>query len=147
MKKTLLVILLIVLALGALAGAGFAGYQFGYARGAVQSEGRADTIFGRHDRFLDPKNVPGFGFFQRGRDPHHDFGPGFSRIDRGWGSGVFSPLSLLFRLAILGLIVWVVYMLFQGNGWQLTLSRVSAQTLPMESVESPTTKKSGRGKQ
>ena len=127
MKKILLVILVIFVAAGALAGAGFAGYHLGYARNSMFSQGKADTVFGHKDRFFSPNDMPGYGYHQNDRGFRQGFGPGgFSRMDRGGGFGHFGPISFLFRIALLGLIVWLAYRLFKGNGWQLSLTRQSA---------------------
>ena len=132
MKRILLILLVVIIALGALAGAGFAGFRLGYARGTA-TQGDVEPRFGTFDPNERPfglKEFPGPGFRQDDRA----FGPGnFARLDRGRGFG--SPISFLVQIAILGLIVWAVYMLFKGNGWQLTFSRIQTQTPRVESVQ------------
>jgi hypothetical protein len=53
-----------------------------------------------------------------------------------------SPLLLLLKVAVLGLIAWGVYKLFTGSGWQLSFTRHPAETPPVQPVETPATKKS-----
>jgi hypothetical protein len=142
MKKTLLVLLAVVVAVGALIGAGFAGFHIGYARGTMRPEGKADTFFGHYDRFFD-NNRPGQGFQQNDLGFHRGFGPGgfHSR-----GFGFMFPSFALLKVAVLGLIAWGAYKLFTGNGWQLTLTRHPVESAPVQSAESPAPKKSGRSK-
>jgi hypothetical protein len=111
MKKALLTILAVVVVFGVLAGAGFAGYRYGYVQGASGNAGP----FLRGD---------GFGW---NRMPMHNFergiGPGFQRnfgmMDRGFGFGFFSPLRFLLTLAFWGVVIWLAYKLL--TGWRLTL--------------------------
>ena len=144
MKRILLILLMVIIVLGALAGAGFAGFRMGYERG-IATQGGAAPRFGHFDPNEHPfgsREFSGPGF----RHDDHAFGPGnFPRMDRGRGFG--SPISFLVRIAILGLVVWLVYMLLKGNGWQLTFTRMPTQATPANSVEEPAAKKSGRGKQ
>ena len=146
MKRILLILLVVIIALGALAGAGFAGFRLGYERGiAIQgdAEPRFDP-FDPNERPFDLKEFPGPRF----RLDDRAFGPGnFARLDRDRGFG--SPISFLVQIAILGIIVWAVYMLFKGNGWQLTFARMPTQTPRVESVEETPAdaEQSNRGKQ
>jgi len=127
MKKTLLVLLVVILSLGALASAGYAGYRIGYAQGAG-----GDAPFAFHGKIFRADSLPAYRFdggFERGPQP--GFGPGgFSRMERGRGFGFFSPLSFLLPFAVLGLIVWFGYKLFKGNGWQLSFTRQPAAAAP-----------------
>lgn len=123
MKKTLLVILAIVLSLGALAGAGFAGFHLGYARGATTTEGKADTLFGGH-RFFGPDNMPGHRFNNDDRGVHRGQMPdGFGMMHHGKGFGFASPFFSLIKIALLGLLIWAGYKLLAGRGWTLTFTR------------------------
>jgi len=114
MKKVLFTLLVIIVALGALAGVGYAGYRVGYNQGATAS-GYA-PFFGRGDR-INPHLMPGFdsdyGFYmQPYRSP---------MMGRGaFGFNMFSPLHILWNIAILALIVWFVYWLFNKSGWRIT---------------------------
>jgi len=112
MKKVLLTLLAVIVIVGALAGAGFAGYRMGYANGATGSG-----------------NAPAFGFYHMNpnRMPMHrfdnDLGPrmmpyGYSMMGRG-GFGFFSPLHFIWNLAVLGLVIWFVYWLFTKSGWRI----------------------------
>ena len=144
MKRVLLILLLIIIALGALAGAGFAGFRMGYERGSA-TQGDAAPRFGPfdpNDRPFGPKEFQGPGFRQDERAFRHG---NFVRMERGRGFG--SPIAFLVRIAILGLVIWLVYMLFKGNGWQLTFTRMPAQTQPVNSVEEPSTSEPDEGKQ
>jgi hypothetical protein len=117
MKKVLLTILAVLVANGVLAGAGFAGYRIGYFQGIqVTSDGTAPS-FGR-DRM--PQFHPGLydRGFDRGIAPSH-----FFIMQRGRGFGFFSPFQFLWRIALLGLVVWLGYMLFRRSGWQLSVNR------------------------
>jgi hypothetical protein len=55
----------------------------------------------------------------------------------GWGFGMFSLLGLLWRLAILALLVWLVYWLFTRGGWRLIREpqRSEAPPVPPAPVE------------
>ena len=132
MKKVLLVILAAVLVLGVLAGAGYAGYQVGYSR-AAQSTG--NPLFATRVEHFGPKDMPMHDFgkdfdrgFDRGMSPD-----GFGRMHHGHGFGFFSPILFLIRIAVLGLIVWLVYKMFRGNGWQLTFTRHPVENVSAES--------------
>lgn len=114
MKKVFLIILVVVLAIGALAGIGFAGYRFGYMqRVQITSDGTAPSI-GRdrlpqfHPRLLDRD-------FGRGIAPKH-----FFMMPYGRGFGFFSPLFFLGRIAFWALVIWFVYWLFTRSGWHIT---------------------------
>ena len=139
MKKTLLVIGIIILALGALAGAGFAGFKFGYMRGATASQGTFNTTFDyHHPMFGAGGMMPADGFHQNNRGFHQGFGPGgIPRMERGRGFDFFGPISFLIRIAVLGLILWLTYRFFKGNGWQLSLTRQPAATPSPEPESKP----------
>jgi hypothetical protein len=137
MKKVLLTLLAIVVLIGVLGGVGLAGYHIGYRQGALAiTDGtipRFDRLPG-FDRDEMPQFHPGMNDrnFNRGVAPSH-----FFMMQRGEGFGFFSPFQFLWRLAIIGLIIWVGYQLFKGNGWQLSLTRHS--TIPP--TEEPVTAK------
>ena len=140
MRKVLLTLLALVVLVGVLAGAGFAGYRLGYRQG-VQAASNADTTvrpFGRGNDFsLRRMPMPyfdqGMPRFQRG------FGPGGLRMmpfGRGFGF-FFSPIRLLIQLAFLGFIVWLAYKLL--TGWRFSLTRPaveSPRSEPAQPVES-----------
>ena len=62
------------------------------------------------------------------------FGSRYSPFGRsgmmGHGNFFFSPFSFLFRIAFLGLAIWLIYKLVtgfkKGNGWQLSYTRQPA---------------------
>ncbi len=126
MKKVLLSILAIVLIIGALGAASFAGYQFGFRQGALTSttsNGKAPIApFSKND---GPRGMPMMRNFGFGRG----FGPGgFGMMGRGMGFGFFSPLVFLLRLAFWALVIWAIYMLVARSGWRLT--RQTTETPP-----------------
>ena len=163
MKRVFLVILTIVLGLGALAGAGFVGFQMGVRQtfAAPRKDDKKD--FGKfipfdqgnpHDKkgkfhkfgpdgFLQPPpddfQLPGFGPGAFGR--YHHGGRGFG------GFGLFLPFLIIAKLAFLGLFIWLGYKIFKGNGWQLSLSRAQPAAPSPDAVEPQTAKKPRRGKQ
>jgi hypothetical protein len=135
MKRFLLTLLVIFVIAGALAGAGFAGYRFGYQQGAQAAEngGAVPAPFARGDDF------------NWRRMPMHEFGwsmrPGFQRgfgnfgmmTGRGIGFGIFPLFGLLIQLAILGFIIWLVYKLL--TGWRLSLTRTTPESPRVENVQ------------
>lgn len=127
MKKVLLTLLAVIV----IAGAGFIGYRIGYNNGAT---GSGDVpAFGRFNH-MDSNQMPMYRFdngFDRG--PGRDFGfnqrsmmrpGGFNAI----GFGRYSPFSLLWNIAILGLIIWFAYWLFTKSGWQITRKTEAVST-------------------
>jgi hypothetical protein len=135
MKKVLLTLLGIIVAVGLLATAGFAGYRLGFAQGAritVNANSNAP-------RPQEPQVRPFNGFGPRGM-PFHNFGFGRG-IRRGFGMGgfpmmgfgFFGPLMFLGRILILGLVIWFIYWLFTRSGWHLV------RTAPVTNTPPPTT--------
>lgn len=134
MKKVLVTLIAIVLVLGLFAATGYAGYRFGYARGAqgVRATANGDTTRVRPELhpFNDfgPRGMHDFGFdrgFERG------FGPrGFPRM----GFGFFSLLMFLGRIAVLALIIWFIYWLFTRSGWRLTRQTVDTTPTRTETI-------------
>ncbi|HUG34247.1 MAG TPA: hypothetical protein VMJ90_05720 [Anaerolineales bacterium] len=143
MKKWLIRILLVLVAVGALAGAGFAGYRIGLSQG-VQLSGNFDDA----PRFVERFHKAGmpefqFGFHRNDRGFNREFGPGGFH---GRGFGFMSPLFVLLKIALFSLIAWGVYKLFTGNGWQLSFTRQPAETTSAAPEETPAAKKP-KGKQ
>lgn len=125
MKKVLLTLFTIVLVLGLFAATGYAGYRFGYMRGA-QITANAGAPNGVPNPGLRP-----FDNFDRRGMPMRNFGDDFGRgLRRGFGMrgfpmmgmgfGFFSPLMFLGRIFVFALIVWFIYWLFTRSGWHLT---------------------------
>ena len=118
MKKVLLTLLGIIVVVGILAGAGFAGYRIGYNHGATASADGTVTFTPRlmpmHN--FDKGNERGF---------NHGFGPGgLGMMGRGMrGGGIFS----LLHIAVLGILIWFAYKLIKGSGWKLSLTRHAAE--------------------
>jgi hypothetical protein len=137
MKKVLLTLLALVVVVGVLAGAGFAGYRFGYRQG-VQAASNTDTTV----RPFTPGND-----FNLRRMPMHEFGHGMNRFHPGFGPGgfgmmpfggrgfgfFFSPIRLLIQLAILGFIIWLAYKLL--TGWRLSLTRTAVESPRVEMAQ------------
>src|SRR4026208_1152078 len=98
MKRVLLTLLAVVVALGLVAAVGFTGYRLGYAQGARVAAG-GDELRPRVGPFNEfgPNRMPmrEFGF---DRGFHRGFG---MRGFPGMGFGFFSPLMLLGRIAVL----------------------------------------------
>ena len=127
MKKVLLTLLTVVVVLGLFAAAGYAGYRFGYMRGA-QITAKAGTPGNAPNPQLRP-----FGNPDRRGMPFRNFGNDFGRgLPRGFGMrgfprlgmgfGLFGLFGFLFRIAVFGLILWFIYWLFARSGWRLTRS-------------------------
>lgn len=114
MKKFLLTFLAVVVILGAIAGIGFAGYRIGYVQGAA-AEGNAP--FFMRPNHMNPNAMPGFRRdFGPWRTPYHApmMGPGL------FGFSLFTPLRLLWNIAVLALIGGLLYWLFTQSGWRIT---------------------------
>ncbi|MEP7136330.1 MAG: hypothetical protein ABI904_15485 [Chloroflexota bacterium] len=132
MKKVLLTLLGIIVVIGILAGAGFAGYRMGYMRGALVSADGTTKLPG-WDKAFGPQGMPMHNFgngFERGFNnvPGHQ---GFGMMQQGMhgrGSGFFSPLFFLIRIAFWGLVIWLAYKFIKGSGWHLSLTRQTAES-------------------
>ena len=117
MKKWIVRIIVAILVIGAFAGVGFAAYHMGYSHGA-----RTSVNIGNMPPLAD-RSEQGkvtdfqFPFHDRGF-PHREF----EMRHRG-GFGFISPFMFLARIALFGLVIWFFYMMFKGNGWQLSLTR------------------------
>jgi hypothetical protein len=118
MKKVLLSLLVIVVALGLLGAAGTAGYRYGFTQGmitALSNGGNGQSVH------------PWLGMGPRGM-PMHNFGPqrgfdrdGFGMMGRGgFGFGFFPLFGLLLRLLFWGLIIAGIVWLVTRSGWRLT---------------------------
>lgn len=129
MKKFLLTLLAVIVVVGALAGVGFAGYRMGYTQGAG-SPGNA-PFFGRFER-MHPNFAPKFDReFGYRVQPYHSpmMGRGF------FGINIFSPLRILWNIAILALIVWFVAWLFTKSGWRIVRQNGTEPTASPEKTE------------
>jgi len=137
MKKVLLTLFGIIVVVGVLAGAGFAGYRFGYMQGATANVDGA-SLPALRDRGFGLPGMPMHNFgnnFERGFNNmpgHQDFG--FMERGRGGGFGFFSPFRFIVQIAIVGLIIWLAYKLFTGNGWKLSLTRQTVETPKVETT-------------
>lgn len=123
MKKALLTLLVVIVALGLLAGAGFAGYRIGYRQGALSTNTNTatnNTPFMHGAPFMHP-NMPMQNF---GRDLDRNFNHGMRFNEFGMrggrGFGFFPPLMFLGRILFWTLIALFIYWLFTRSGWQVT---------------------------
>jgi hypothetical protein len=118
MKKVLLSLLVIVIALGLLGAAGYAGYRYGFTQGMVVASSN-----GANGQSVNPW----LGMGPRGM-PMRNFGPqrgfdrdGFGMMGRGgFGFGFFPLFGLLLRLLFWGLIIAGIVWLVTRSGWRLT---------------------------
>ena len=133
MKKVLLSLLFIVLALGLLGAAGYAGYRYGFTQGMVAaSSNGANGQSVRPWLGMSPHGMPMHNFgIQRGFDRD-----GFGMMGRsGFGFRIFPLFGLLVWLLFLGLIGAGIYWLIKRNGWRLTRAApVSATTTTTTTV-------------
>lgn len=130
MKKFLLSLLVIVLALGLLGAAAYAGYQYGYTQGALAaSEGSSQALGRWLDMGPDGMRMHEFGMY-RGFDRN-----GFGMLPRGIGFGFFPLFGLLARVLFWGLVIAGLYWLITRSGWRLTKSPPAPTTTTV--VESP----------
>ena len=131
MKRVLLTLLAAILIIGALAGAGYAGYRVGFRQGAQQISANGDApLPARPDRF-GPGEMPSHNFdrdFVRGFN--RDFPRGGFRMLHRPGFGFFSPFMFLGQIAFWGLIILLVYLLFTRSGWRLTRTQQTVQSVP-----------------
>jgi len=135
MKKVLLTLLGIIVVVGVLAGAGFAGYRIGYMRSATASaDGTAfvprNAPMHNFDKNFNPQDMPMYNF-GRGNDRgfNRGFGPGgYEMMDRGGHGGFFS----LIHLVILGFFIWLAYKLIKNSGWKLALTRQAVESPKVE---------------
>ena len=143
MKKVLLSLLVIIIALGLLGAAGYAGYRYGFTQGMIIASARSNNANGSaNGNGKVPPYGPGFGMMPRGM-PMHNFG-----FDRGFGfdgrGGMmrrgygFFPLfgfgfGLLARLLFWGLLIALIVWLVTRSGWRLT------RTAPVAAAPAATT--------
>jgi len=127
MKKVLLTILALIVVLGLFAATGYAGYRFGYVQGA-QLTASGDAPQRRPFDDVGPRGMPMHNF---GREIERGFNRGL-RPDgfRRMGFGFFSPILFLGRIALWGLVLWLIYWLFTRSGWRLTRTPQVAVTTP-----------------
>jgi hypothetical protein len=143
MKKVLLSLLVIVIALGLLGAAGYAGYRYGFIQGMVAASVRNNTGSGSGPTVRP--GGPGFGMMQPGMPMMHNFGSqrgfdrgGFGMMGRGgFGFRFFPLLGMLVWLFFLGLIGAGIYWLVSRSGWRLTRTApvVAAPVPPAPVVE------------
>ena len=140
MKKFLLSLLVIVLALGLLGAAAFAGYRFGFTQGVVVASSNANgNNQSAGPRFwMTPRGMPMHNFgLNRGFDRG---GFGMMGRGRGFGFGFFGLFGLLVRLLFWGLIIAGIVWLVTRSGWRLTRTAPVAATPvvpPAPVVETP----------
>ena len=130
MKRFLLSLLIIILALGLLGAAAFAGYRYGFVQGMlVSSNGNSQAA--RPGLRANPFGMPMHNFgLNRGFD--FDGRGGMMRRGFGGGYGIFPlfsfGLGLLARLLFWGLIIAGIVWLVTRSGWRLTRNAPVAAT-------------------
>jgi hypothetical protein len=131
MKKFLLSLLVIILALGLLGAVGVAGYRTGFTQGMIAASARNSTGNGTGN--IQPRG-PEYGMMQHGM-PMYNFGfnrgfdrDGFGMMQRGRGGGfgIFRLFGFLVWLLFLGLIVAGIVWLVNRSGWRLTRTATAA---------------------
>lgn len=115
MKKFLISLLVIVLALGLLGATAYAGYRYGFAQGVLSASNGDARYLGPWNR-MEPAGMRLHVF-----ELNHGFDRnGFGMLQRGAGFG-FSPLfGLLAQVLFCGLIIAGLYWLITRSGWRLT---------------------------
>ncbi|NJC98524.1 MAG: hypothetical protein C3F07_16705 [Anaerolineales bacterium] len=128
MKKALLITLSVIVVLGLFAGVGLVGYRFGFSQG-LQTSANGPARFGdrfpQFDRPLQPRLYD--------RDFNRGFPPGHPLMMQRGRFGFFAPLAFLWRIAVIGLVIWFAYWLFTRSGWQIT--RRQTQKTDADSTE------------
>ena len=136
MKKWFLRIVITILVLGAFAGVGFTTYRIGFNQGIQTTNNFTPPLANRFNR----DNMPQFNPGMNDRNGGPGFAPNhFFMMQRGGRMGFFSPFQFLWRIAFFGLIIWLGYQLFRGNGWHLSLTRHQAQPVENAEISSPKT--------
>jgi hypothetical protein len=111
----------ILLVLILIAGAGFSAYRMGYAHGAIAGQD------GDFTQLMPRYHMRGFdGDFNYGMRGFHT--PMFS--GRGGFLPFFGIFGGLFQLAVLGLIVWALFLLVRNSGWRLVKTTAPATVTP-----------------
>ncbi len=146
-------VLLVLLVVAILAGAGYALYRLGYVNGVADAnDGQANLSWfsGDFDFPEDAlRNRPWAQFFQRGTrmfddETHMQSMPNaFNRFpmkSNDFSRYSFStPFSILFRFVCLGFLIWAGYKIitaiFGGKGWKLSFVKMSEDNEPVESRE------------
>lgn len=136
MNKVLLALLTIVVVFGLISATGYAGYRLGFAQGMEQRATGAGP------------DVRPFERMGPGRMPMHEFGfgRGFHRGFDGsplWIFGFVSLFGLLWRVAIIALIVWFAYWLVTQSGWRLIRTAQTVESQPAPSIPEPKESKNG----
>lgn len=126
MKRVFLLLLGIVVVIGLVAGAGFAGYQIGLRQSErISINANVPPSVGRPN-FASER---GPFAFDRGFERRFDRGfphGGFQMMRRG-GFGFFGPFMFLEHLLFWGLIILLAYWLFTRSGWRLTRMEQTVQ--------------------
>ena len=130
MKRILLTLLAAVLVIGVLAGAGYAGYRFGFRQGArTSSNGDASPFVGRPEINSERPPFP----LERGFDRDFNRGfphGGFQIMRHRGGLGFFSTFMFLGQIAFWGLIFLLVYLLFTRSGFIISRTQQTVQNTP-----------------
>ncbi len=143
-------VLLVLLVLVILAGAGYALYRIGYVNG-VAAANDGHVVFGR---FFGNFNLPEdvlkdhpWMRFDRPESGRFDFDDHMQSMPRMFNRSpmtrnffsrytLYSPFSILFRLICLGFLIWVGYKvisaIFGGKGWNLSFKKLPEDDNPPE---------------
>ncbi len=135
MKKVLISLLVIVIAIGLLGAAGYAGYRYGFTQGMITASSNGADGQSVGPRFgMTPRGMPMHEFgFQRGFDRD-----GIGMIGRtGFGFRIFPLFGLLVWLLFLGLIAAAIYWLVARSGWRLTRTSPAATTTTTTTAVEP----------
>jgi len=140
MKRVLLTLLGIILVVGVLAGAGFAGYRIGYRQAAtVSKDGTKQPAPRNRDFGLQGTPMHNFGN-NSDRDFNRGFGPGgFGMRSHGMRFGFFPPFMFLVHIAVWGLVIWLAFRLIKGSGWKISRTQQTVAS-PRAEVAAPADK-------
>lgn len=147
MKKWIVRIIVALLVIGAFAGVGMVSYRIGYQQGVQGTNAGMPALFGHAERFNQnplfrrdtmPQFHPGFSDDFNHRSMPVFGNSRFTVMNHGSNFGFFSPFRFLFNIALLGLVIWLGYKLFKGNGWQLSLTRQPTSEMKPEASKDAT---------
>lgn len=119
--------LLVLLALGLLAAAAYAGFHYGSLNAATlarPAKSQAQPGDQQAPQLIDPHECAGMNPHGMGGFEDRDF-HGWSHFDRTAAPFHFLPFFGLIRLLVLGGLVWLGVVLYRRSGWRLSLNKVA----------------------
>jgi len=136
-RSLVAVVILFVLVFG-----GLALYRLGYARGVMataNADGIPEGFLGRPGMFFDRDDAREMPFYGRPDLPTQSYMRAEFPTDHIFGTRSFiSPFSILLRIALLTLFIWLVVKLVKSikgaQSWQLTFQREPMSDPPVETV-------------